>query len=91
MGLIDIEQEKEYSRRFARKYVDGIQELSDSDREKMYNEMLPLLFDTDEKDAEILKDYIFGDWRKSEASLTLWNETMGRIYEMEKKYIAQAK
>jgi hypothetical protein len=91
MGLIDIEREKEASRKFARKYVDGIQELSNSDREKMYNEMLPLLFDANEKDAEILKDYIFGDWRKSDKSLALWNETMGRIFEMKKKYISQAK
>jgi hypothetical protein len=65
--------------------------LSSEERQEMYDKIIPILFDADEKDAEILKDYIFGDWRKSEASLALWNETMGRIYEMKKKYIAQAK
>jgi hypothetical protein len=91
MKLIDVEKAKEASKNFARKFVNEMQGLSSEERQEMYDKIIPILFDADEKDAEILKDYIFGDWRKSDKSQALWNEAMGKIFEIKKIYASRAK
>jgi hypothetical protein len=43
MNLFNLDKEKEASREFAREYVNKIPEISASKRQKMYDEIIPLL------------------------------------------------
>jgi hypothetical protein len=45
----------------------------------------------DEKCYEIAKDYIFGDWRISNKTKEIRNETMDKIIKIKERYIAEAK
>ncbi|MDR3263884.1 MAG: hypothetical protein LBT30_06205 [Clostridiales bacterium] len=87
----NLDELKKASRDFADKYVNQTPGLSEEERQKMYDEIISIFYESDEKEAELTKDYILGDWRTSDKVHTINMDAIRKVYDVRQRYIAKNK